>query len=186
MTGGEKHQWKVLESKYLVKRKWLTARCDRVQLSNGVVNDEYYVLEYPEWVNTIAITREGEFIVIRQYRHGIRETGYEICAGICEEGEQPELAARRELLEETGYAGGEWSKLLEIAPNASSMNNYTHCFLAVGVEKIDDSHLDPTEELDVFLLQKEEVFDLLQSGMIKQATMVAPLWKYFYEQSCGK
>ena len=47
-------QWKVLESKYVIKRPWLTARVDKVQLPTGVVNDEYYVLEYPDWINVIA------------------------------------------------------------------------------------------------------------------------------------
>ena len=65
-------QWKVLESKYVIKRPWLTARVDKVQLPTGVVNDEYYVLEYPDWINVIAITEEGKFVLVRQYRHGIR------------------------------------------------------------------------------------------------------------------
>ena len=67
----------------------LTARRDRVRLPNGVINDEYYVLEYPDWVNVIAITKEGDFLMERQYRHGLQWTGYELCAGVCEAGEDP-------------------------------------------------------------------------------------------------
>ncbi len=180
ITDEKSKPWVTLGSEYLVRRPWLTARRDRVRLANGTVNDEYYVLEYPDWVNVIAVTADGKFIMIKQYRHGITGTSYEICAGCCERGEAPEQAARRELLEETGYGGGEWQRLLVIAPNASSMNNYTHCYLAVGVKKISEIHLDPTEELEMFLLDGDEVFDLLQSGQIVQATMVAPMWKYFY------
>ena len=61
-------QWEVLESEYLIQRPWLTARRDKVKLPNGVVNDEYYVLEYPDWVNVIAITEDGRFVMERQYR----------------------------------------------------------------------------------------------------------------------
>ena len=179
ITEGEEKRWTTLDTEYLIRRPWLTARRDRVQLSNGVVNDEFYVIEYSDWVNTIAITTEGKFIMVRQYRHGIDATSYEICAGCCEAGETPEQSARRELLEETGFGGGEWKEILVVAANASTMNNYTHCFLATGVEKISDMHLEPTEELSVFLLDRDEVYELLKSGLVVQATMAAPLWKYF-------
>lgn len=180
ITDGVAKRWTTLGSKYVINRPWLTARCDRMRLANGVVIDEYYVLEYPEWVNIIAVTTEGQYVMVRQYRHGIGVTSCEICAGCCEPGEAPEDAARRELLEETGYAGGEWHKLMVTAPNATSMNNYTHCFVATGVEKVSDCHLDATEELEVFLLSEDELFELLSTDRIVQATMAVPLWKYFY------
>ena len=96
-----------------------------------------------------------------------------------EEGEEPLEAAKRELLEETGYGGGKWSKLMSIAPNSSSMTNFTHCFLAIGVEKIAEQSLDATEELTVHLMSEEEVKALLENGEILQALMIAPLYKYF-------
>ena len=96
-------KWEIIESAYLIRRPWLTARRDRVKLPTGVEIPEYYILEYPDWVNVIAITKEGKFVLVRQYRHGIKETRYEICAGVCETGEEPLLSAQRELYEETGY-----------------------------------------------------------------------------------
>ncbi len=99
MTDDKDKQWTVLESEYLIRRPWLTARRDWVRLPNGVENNEYYVLEYPDWVNVIALTEDGKFIMERQYRHGLRWTGYEICAGVCEEGETPLESAQRELHE---------------------------------------------------------------------------------------
>ena len=92
--------WQTLSSEYLIKRPWLTARRDVVRLPNGVVQDEYYVLEYPDWINVIALTRDGRMILERQYRHALGETSYEIVAGVMEQGESPEEAARRGLLEE--------------------------------------------------------------------------------------
>ena len=80
-------KWEIIESEYLIRRPWLTARRDRVKLPTGVEIPEYYILEYPDWVNVIAITKEGKFVLVRQYRHGIKETRYEICAGVCETGE---------------------------------------------------------------------------------------------------
>lgn len=175
-------KWQTLKSDYIIRRPWLTARRDTVKLPNGVINDEYYVLEYPTWVNIIAITKDGEYVFIRQYRHGIDETNFEIVAGVCEEGEEPVVSAQRELLEETGYAGGEWKEIMTISANTSTMNNLSHCFLATGVEKVSEQHLDKTEDIEVHLLSEADVMNLLKNGEIRQALMAAPLWKYFYDK----
>lgn len=173
-------KWTILESKYIIKRPWLTARCDKVQLADGRINDEYYVLEYPDWVNVIAITKDGQIIMEKQYRHGMGVMSTELPCGVAEPGEDPLAAAQRELLEETGYGHGKWTKLMTIAPNPSSMSNWAHCYLAEGVEKIGKPSLDATEELNVILMSREEVRTLLTEGKICQALMVAPMYKYFF------
>lgn len=173
-------EWKVLESEYLIQRPWLTARRDKVELPDGRIIPEYYVLEYPDWVNVIAITKDGQFVMERQYRHAARKISLELPCGVMEEGETPLEAAQRELLEETGFGGGQWKKLMELSPNPSAMSNTTHCFLAIGVEKIAEQHLDETEELSVLFMTKEEVKRMLNENQICQALMVAPLYKYIY------
>ena len=173
-------EWKVLESEYLVRRPWLTARRDRLELPDGRIIPEYYVLEYPDWVNVIAITKDGQFVMERQYRHAARKISLELPCGVMEEGETPLEAAQRELLEETGFGGGQWKKLMELSPNPSAMSNMTHCFLAIRVEKIAEQHLDETEELSVLFMTKEEVKRMLNENQICQALMVAPLYKYIY------
>ena len=171
--------WKTLSSEYLIKRPWLTARRDKVQLPDGRILDEYYVLEYPTWVNVIAITKEGDMVLVRQYRHALGRTNFELVAGGLEKGEDPLVAAQRELLEETGYSGGEWKELMQLSANSSTMTNLTHCFLAEGVEKTALQNLDASEDLEVYVFSQEEVKQKLQQGDFVQALMVAPLWKYF-------
>ncbi len=172
-------RWTVLSSKYLWRRPWLTVRLEHVRLANGREAPEFYVLEYPDWINVIAITKDGEMVMIRQYRHGIGRSDYELCAGVIEQGENPEDAARRELLEETGFGGGEWTQFSRLAPNPSTQTNWTYSYLAVGVEKIDTQHLDGAEDISVHLMSKSQVLQLLRDGEIIQALMAAPLWKYF-------
>ena len=77
-------EWKVLESEYLVRRPWLTARRDRLELPDGRIIPEYYVLEYPDWVNVIAITKDGQFVMERQYRHAARKISLELPCGVME------------------------------------------------------------------------------------------------------
>lgn len=172
-------KWKVIDYQYVIKRPWLTARKDKVELPDGRIIEEYYVLEYPDWVNVIAITKDGQFVMEKQYRHGLRVNCIELPCGVMEKGETPLDAAQRELLEETGYGNGNWSKLMTIAPNPGSMSNWTHCFLAVGVEKISDQSLDATEDLTVHLMSEAEIKSLLENDQIFQSLMVAPLYKYF-------
>ncbi len=175
-------KWKTLAQKYLIKRPWLTARVDKVQLPTGAIIDEYYVLEYPDWVNTIAITKEGKFVFVRQYRYAIGKTVNELCAGVIEKGEAPMDAAKRELMEETGFGGGNWKKWMEISANPSTHTNITHCFLATDVELQGSQHLDKGEDVEVRFFTREEVYDMLQKGEVWQSLMAAPLWKYFVTQ----
>jgi ADP-ribose pyrophosphatase len=176
------NSWKVLKSEYLHNEPWLTVRRECVELPNGNRIPSYYVLEYPDWVNVIAITKEKQFVFVKQYRHGLGETRFELCAGVCEkEDATPLISAQRELLEETGYGNGIWKEYMHISPNASSNTNMTHCFLAEGVEKIGDQMLEESEDLSVHLLSIDEVKALLVADEIKQALMLAPLWKYISE-----
>lgn len=177
----EDKKWKILKSEYLIRRPWLTARRDHVRFPDGRENPEYYVLEYPDWVNVITITKDGLFVMERQYRHALGKTSFELPCGVMEDGEEPLEAIKRELMEETGYGGGEWTHLMDLSANSSTMNNLTHCFLATGVEKIAEPHLDSTEDLEVILLSREEVWNLLNDNQLVQSLMVAPLWRYFYQ-----
>jgi len=172
-------QWEVLSSKYLFNHPWLTARCDHVKLPTGVEIKEFFVMEYPDFCNVIAITKDGKFVMERQYRHAQQLTAFEIPAGCVEKGEDPMAAAKRELYEETGFAGGEWSHFMTVSPNAGMCNNSSHTFLAVGVEPVSTQHLEETEDIKVVLMEQDEVVKILKDGEFYQAMMAAPLWKYF-------
>lgn len=138
----DNRKWEVLEREYLFRRPWLTARKDVVKLPNGNIIPEFYVLEYPDWVNVIAITTDEKFVMIRQYRHGLGETRYELCAGVVDPGEDPLTAAKRELYEETGYGkanGKRFPSFLEIraqpitSPTALSQKEWKNIHTALGI-----------------------------------------------------
>lgn len=167
--------WRTLSSDYIIRRPWLTARRDKVQLPDGRVAPEFYVLEYPDWINVVALTTDGNIILERQWRHALDEISTEIPAGVIEAGETPLEAARRELQEETGYTGGQWESIITVAPNPGLMTNRCHCFLATGVSHTSGQHLDANEDLQVFFQKPAEVNRMLHEGAFSQALMVAPL-----------
>ena len=174
--------WEILSSEYLLESKWINVRKDKVRMPKGVELDDFYILEYPDWINVIAITEEGDFVLERQYRHGTQTVEYEICAGAIEKGEEPIVAAQRELYEETGFGGGEWSLYCVTAPNPAAMTNRNYTFLAKGVKQISSQHLERTEDTDVIVLSRDEVKQILKEGKMMQGIMQAPLWRMFYEE----
>ena len=177
--------WKVLKSEYIAQNgPWLQLRQETVELPNGRQIPTWYIYDFPDWINVIAITKEGRFLMESQYRHGLGETHYELCAGVVENGESPLHAAQRELLEETGYAGGEWSEFMVLSPNPTNHSNLSYTFLAIGVQDTNQRHLEQTEDIDIHLLTPGEVKELLDNNMIIQALHAAPLWKYFATNAC--
>ena len=181
MKKPEHRPWKVLHSERLSDRPWFSVRRERVELPTGAIVPEWYIFEFPNWVNVIAITKEGKFVMISQYRHALGCTNYELSAGCCEEGETPEQSARRELMEETGYGGGEWREFMRTAPNPSNQNNFTTTFLALGVERVGEQQTEASEDIQVHLMSRAEVRELLEGDHIIQCLNAAPLWRYFAE-----
>ena len=182
MKKPNERSWRVLSSEYISHELWFTVRHECVELPSGVVVPDYYIMEYPDWVNIIARDRSGRFVFISQYRHGLGTTSFEIPAGTMEPSDESPLeSAKRELQEETGYCGGEWRELMRVCANPATQSNTTHCFIAEGVEKLFDQSLDSSEDIEVELFSLEEVRELLTSNSIPQALMVAPLWRYIAE-----
>jgi 8-oxo-dGTP pyrophosphatase MutT (NUDIX family) len=102
---------------------------------------------------------------------------YEIPGGVADHG-TPLESAQQELLEETGYAGGEWSSLMTLSANPGLQTNLTHVFLAQGVEKVADPALEITEDLRVHLVPAADVAALIDRGEMIQAMHTAPLLRY--------
>ncbi|HVR61628.1 MAG TPA: NUDIX hydrolase [Polyangia bacterium] len=171
--------WKVLSSEYLSRKFWYTVRVERVELPNGTVIPEYWVQEYVPWVNVVAVTADGKVLLLRQYRHGIGQVHYEIPAGTTDPGETSlEAAARRELLEETGYGGGRWSPLMTLSANPALTNNLAHTFLAEDVVPMAAPDPGASEDLRLHPTPVGEVEALIDSGEMIQSLHVAPLMRF--------
>lgn len=169
-------KWEKLSSRYLVKEKWATLRVDTCKLQNGTVKDDYYVLEYPNWVNAIALTEDNKIIMVRQYRHAADIISLEIPGGVMDGDELPEFAIRRELLEETGYAFESAELITTLYPNPATSNNVTYTYLLKGGIKTHPQNLDEHEILNVEEYTIPEVKQLLAENKIDQALHCAALF----------
>jgi ADP-ribose pyrophosphatase len=162
-------KWKTVSSKYLVQEKWATLRVDTVDLQNGLIKDDYYVLEYPNWVTAVALTAENKIILVRQYRHAGDIISLEVPGGVIDGDESPEDAVKREMLEETGYTFSSVELLATNFPNPATSTNVTHTYLLKGGVKTHEQHFDEHEILNVEIYSIEEVKQLLKENKIAQS-----------------
>lgn len=169
--------WNILKSRYLVKDKWLSVRADTCQMPNGQIVEPFYVFEYSTWVNVVAITKRQEVVLIEQYRHGIQKTVLELPGGGMEsEDISPLAAAKRELLEESGYTSDNFIETGIISPNPATHNNFIHCFLATNVELVADLNLDSTEIINVKLLPLDNLIQNISNGILLQSFHISSLF----------
>jgi ADP-ribose pyrophosphatase len=161
--------WKKLSSHYLHKGPWATLRSDKCEMPNGHIVEDYYVLEYNNWVNAVAITDDNQILMVHQYRHAAGIVSLEIPGGVIDDGETAAQAIRRELLEETGYQFDDFEQLCVIYANPSTANNHTTCYLARGGKKVQEQHLDLQEDLVVETFTIAEVKQLLADNKIAQS-----------------
>ena len=140
------------------------------------------VVEAPNWVNVVARTVDGQYVLVRQIRHGIGAPSLEIPAGMVELGEDPALAAARELVEETGYEPQSIRLLGQVYPNPAYQSNTCFIYLADGCRLAREISLDEGEDIQVELWDWSALLAAVRSGEIQHALMIAALF-YLRDQS---
>ncbi|HEY2722890.1 MAG TPA: NUDIX hydrolase [Chitinophagaceae bacterium] len=163
-------KWEVLSSEYLTKHPpYFISRKDVCKKPDGTLIPSYYVVELPPSVLVFALVKDGKVLMIEQYRHPVSGISIELPGGFVDEGETALEAAKREMLEETGYVFSHYEYLGQVAANPGVLNNFTHMFLAKNIERIQPQTLERSEEITVKLYTVQELFDLLRSNGIIQS-----------------
>lgn len=135
----------------------------------------YFTLQMPDWVSIAAVTRDRRIVLVRQYRLAVESETLETAGGIVDEGETPQLAARRELREETGYSSRDLESLGWIHPNPALQNNRCHLFLARNAELMGPPAPDEDEHIEPEVLSLDEAERAVDDGLVTHALSIVTL-----------
>ena len=180
----EELTWELISTEHIVQDKWIDFRKSAYRFPDGTVFEPFYSYSRRDYVVIVASDEDGNYLCVRQYRQGIGKVTTEFPAGGIERKDGKEYgsgdtsaedaldAAKRELLEETGYESDEWQHMLTIPSNATIADNYAHLFVARNCRKVADQSLDETECLNVLTLSADEIDGLVTGGDFLQAMHV--------------
>ena len=169
--------WKTLESQQVFKSGLVSIDKEKCEMPDGRIMPGYFILRFPDWVNIVPVTAQGEVILIKQYRHATAEIHWEVPGGAIHHGEDPSLAALRELEEETGYTSKNLIKVADNYPNPALQNNRIHTYLAKDCTYKGGQTLDPYEEIDVVLMSIDEMKSHLEKGLFNHNIVVASIYQ---------
>ena len=170
-------EWRKVRSETGPDLGLLRVRHDWMQPPDAGPTRRRLVLESPDWVNCIATTEDGRIVLVEQHRFGIGSCTLEPPGGTVEPGESPFEAMQRELVEETGYGGGEWSYLGAVEPNPALHPHLCHHYLATGVRPISAPRPADDEVMAVLLATPDEVRAAVQDGQIRHALALTALMR---------
>lgn len=161
-------KWELIESNTLIKNEYLEVKKDSVVVPNGIVIEDFYYIKTYD-ASIIVATDEDNYVVLKkEYRHSVGEILIELPAGTFEKGESDALAvAKRELLEETGYASNEWVELGKKIESPSKSNTQISIFWAKNVRRVGEQHLDKTEDIEVMKVPLSEAVEMCMTNKIR-------------------
>lgn len=169
--------WEKLNTEPLADYRIFNMRQDTRRSPRTGNEHGFYVLEAPDWINVIPVTSEGNVIFIHQFRHGTERITLEVPGGMVDEADDdPGTAARRELLEETGYAAEEIIHIGSVEPNPAFLNNQCHSYLALNARWLQTPEFDGAEDIVVEEIPLTAVSQLITSGKISHALVICAFY----------
>jgi ADP-ribose pyrophosphatase len=132
-------------------------------------------IQHPGAAAMVPMINNQEVILIKQYRHAIREFIWEIPAGTLEPDEPPLSCAARELIEEIGYSAGDWHKLTTITPLPGCSDERIHIFLALDLKPA-MQHLDEDEMINVHKMNISDALQMILAGEISDGKTMSGLF----------
>ncbi len=160
--------WKILEETDVSPSQWFPVIKHKAELPNGTVIDDYYYSPLGDVVMILPITQQGEIVLVKQYKHGLRETLLELPGGMRQNGKSINESALAELEEETGIRITEEQliPLGKIANNPTKTNQITYGFLVKDASFNSVQHLDPTEQIQIITIPAKQIVEVVKQEKI--------------------
>ncbi len=162
-------KWVRKDSNVVYKNKILKIVEHKCFLPSKNIDNLFYTVDLPDWVNVFPLTRDGKVLTVKQHRVSKDIITHEVPAGAIDPGEKPIEAALRELQEETGYYSKNIKLLKEVYVNPAIQSNTCYVFIALDCEKISETDFDDTEELELEIMDIEDVFRTLDQPIIENS-----------------
>ena len=170
--------WKTIKSECLVDTPWVRFYKADCILPNGKGLKGFYWEHRPECAIIVAVTTDRKILMTWQYRHGIKKVIPDLPGGNVKSGEDILAAAKRELQEETGYTSDRWEKLFDIPAGGAEQDRYIHAYLALDCKKVQEQHLDATEDVVYKEISLDDALKIADEGQT-HGFCVAALYKAF-------
>ena len=179
----EKLEWDIVDRQVVSDHRIFTVgRTTAVHPQRGNTR-EFTTLDGADWVNVIALTRDNDVVLIRQFRFGTEAVTLEIPGGVVERGEDPLAAGIRECREESGYAASRWEVLGAVEPNPAIQSNRCTTVIGYDAEKVGEPDLDDGEAISVELRPLTAIADAIRAGEITHSLVVTAF--YFLLERAG-
>ena len=165
---------KTLNSKYVYRGKVLDVKRDEVLVANGNKSVRE-VVEHPGGVVILAV-KDGYVLTVKQFRYPLKTTSVEFPAGRLERNEDPDLAAKRELLEETGYVADNWTKLGYIYTTPGFCEEKLYLYLAQDL-KFNEPNPDEDEIIESGKFSIQDFYNMIQKGEINDSKTICAFFR---------
>lgn len=175
-------KWDIVKKEAVFKNRIFTMRKLDCRLNKKGLDYDFYVIDTFNWINIIALTTDGRFILVKQHRLGTDELSIETPGGVIDDGESPEECAVRELREETGYTGGAVHLLKSVWVNPAIMSNRISFYLIDNCELTDPQELDDAEDIEVMTVTVDELAAMIRDGSFSHSIAVNGVGLYLLSE----